>query len=59
MTVFEENVIDTHYPQRPGAMGSVCLYDFVALYVFDGRDRHGESSLNTKVIRDSPYKMVA
>ena len=35
--IFEENRVDTHYPQRPGAMGSVCLYDFVALYVFDGR----------------------
>ena len=40
--IFEENLVDTHYPQRPGAMGSVCLYDFVALYVFDGRDRNRE-----------------
>ena len=23
--IFEENLVDTHYPQRPGAMGSVSL----------------------------------
>ena len=40
--IFEENLVDTHCPQRPCAMASVCLYDFVALYVFDGRDRNGE-----------------
>ena len=40
--VFVENLVDTHYPQRPGAMENVRLYDFVALYVLDGRDHHGE-----------------
>ena len=31
--IFEDSVIDTYYPQRPGDMEDVCLYDFVKDYV--------------------------
>ena len=47
--IFEEHLVDTYYPQRPGAVGSVGLYDFVALYVFDGRDRNGERQYHRRL----------
>ena len=39
--IFEDNVIDTFYPQRPDDMEDVCLYDFVANYVKCGVDKDG------------------
>lgn len=30
--IFEKNVIDNHYPQRPQNLEDVCLYDFIANY---------------------------
>ena len=39
--IFEDNVIDTFYPQRPDDMEDVCLYDFVANYVKCGIDKYG------------------
>ena len=30
--IFEDNLIDTFYPQRPSELEDVCLYDFVANY---------------------------
>ena len=30
--IFEDNVVDTFYPQRPASLENVCLYDFVANY---------------------------
>ena len=34
--IFEDNIIDTFYPQRPRHMEDVCLYDFVAEYTKHG-----------------------
>ena len=39
--IFEDNVIDNFYPQRPQELEDVCLYDFVANYDCQGRDRQG------------------
>jgi hypothetical protein len=41
-TVFEDNVVDTFYPQRPSALDNVCLYDFVANYKLQGVDSQGQ-----------------
>ena len=40
--IFDDNVLDTFYPQRPAALDSICLYDFVANYVFQGVDTNGQ-----------------
>ena len=37
--IFEDNVVDTFYPQRPAALEDVCLYDFIA---FTGVDNQGQ-----------------
>ena len=39
--IFEDNLIDNFYPQRPQELEDVCLYDFVANYDWQGRDRQG------------------
>ena len=39
--IFEDNLIDTFYPQRPSELEDVCLYDFVANYELQGLDKHG------------------
>ena len=39
--IFENNVIDTFYPQRHADMEDVCLYDFVAEYTKCGTDSDG------------------
>ena len=39
--IFEDNLIDTFYPQRPGGMEDVCLYNFVAEYTKCGVDKDG------------------
>ena len=39
--IFENNLIDTFYPQRPESMEEVCLYDFVANYTKCGVDEDG------------------
>ena len=50
--IFEDNLIDTHYPQRPDGMEDVCLYDFVAEYKKSGVDNDGNPvySMLTKPI---------
>ena len=40
--IFEDNVLDTFYPQRPASLDNVCLYDFVAKYEFQGIDTSGQ-----------------
>ena len=40
--IFENNLIDTFYPQRPSELEDVCLYDFVANYELQGVDNHGK-----------------
>ena len=40
--IFEDNVLDTFYPQRPAFLEDVCLYDFVAKYEFQGIDTSGQ-----------------
>ena len=39
--IFENNLIDTYYPQRPQELKDICLYDFVANYDWQGRDDDG------------------
>ena len=40
--IFEDNVVDTFYPQRPAKLEHVCLYDFIAQYEFQGIDDQGQ-----------------
>ncbi len=40
--IFEDNLIDNFYPQRPQALKDVCLYDFVAEYDWQGKDDSGD-----------------
>ena len=40
--IFEDNALDTFYPQRPASLENVCLYDFVANYEFAGVDNAGQ-----------------
>ena len=42
--IFEANLIDTFYPERPDDMEDVRLYDFVADYVKTGVDKHGNTT---------------
>ena len=39
--IFEDNLIDTYYPQRPINLEALCLYDFVANYDWYGKDDSG------------------
>ena len=39
--IFEDNLVDNFYPQRPQELEDVCLYDFVANYDWQGKDRQG------------------
>ena len=39
--IFEDNLLDIFYPQRPGKMEDVCVYDFVAEYTKSGVDKDG------------------
>ena len=41
--IFEENLLDTFYPQRPGKMENVCVYDFVAEYTKSRVDKDGNT----------------
>ena len=41
--IFECNLIDRHYPQRPDEMEDICLYDFVAEYTKCGIDEDGNT----------------
>ena len=36
--IFEDNLIDTYYPQRPRDLENICLYDFVANYEWYGKN---------------------
>ena len=41
--IFQSNLLDTYYPQRPNDLEDICLYDFVANYNYCGTDsRTGE-----------------
>ena len=37
--IFEDNLVDNFYPQRPQELEGICLYDFVANYNWQGKDR--------------------
>ena len=39
--IFEDNLVDNFYPQRPQELEDVCLYDFVANYDRHSRDKQG------------------
>ena len=40
--IYEDSLLETHYPQRPDRLEDVCLYDFVAKYDWQTRDKNGE-----------------
>ncbi len=40
--IFEDNLIDNFYPQRPLTLKYVCLYDFVANYDWQGKYDSGD-----------------
>ena len=45
--IFENNLIDTHYPQRPKRLENVCLYDFVRKYDWYKKDSKGRKTWPT------------
>ncbi len=40
--IFEDNLIDNFYPERPLILENVCLYDFVKLYTCTGSEDDGK-----------------
>ena len=40
--IFQDNLLDTFYPERPDSLEDVCLYDFVANYDWQGKDSRGK-----------------
>ena len=40
--IFEDNLLDTYYPQRTARLEDVCLYNFVANYDWYGKDANRE-----------------
>ena len=40
--IYEESLLETHYPQRPDRLANVCLYDFVTKYDWLTKDKNGE-----------------
>ena len=40
--IFEDNLIDSYYPQRPRDLENICLYDFVANYEWYGKNYNGD-----------------
>ena len=40
--IFQDNLLDNHYPRRPSDLEAVCLYDFVANYDYCGTDGNGD-----------------
>ena len=40
--IFEEGLLDSHYPNRPKELEKICLFDFVANYDWYGRDDEGK-----------------
>ena len=40
--IFQDNLLDNHYPQRPSDLEAVYLYDFVANYDYCGMDGNGD-----------------
>ena len=53
MNIFEANLVDTFYPERPDDMEDVCVYDFVADYAKCGVGKDGKTKyrkLNKSVL---------
>ena len=40
--IFEGNLIDTYYPNRPRDLDNLCLYDFVSNFDWYGKDDRGD-----------------
>ena len=40
--IFQDNLLDNHYPRRPSDLEGICLYDFVANYDYCGTDSSGK-----------------
>ena len=40
--IYEESLLDTHYPKRPDSLEDVCLYDLVANYLWQSTDDNGK-----------------
>ena len=43
--IYEETLLETHYPQRPERLEDVCLYDFVAKYDWQTRDKMARENI--------------
>jgi len=48
--IFECNLVDNFYPNRPCELENVCLYDFVKWYIYNGNDSNGQR-INKKLIK--------
>ena len=46
--ILQASMLDTHYPQRPIQLESVCLHDFIKWYEYSGTSQSGER-MYTKV----------
>ena len=46
--IYEDNLLDTYYPQRPESLEDICLYDLVPNYNWQSRDKDGNSTPNSK-----------
>ena len=40
--IYEESLLDTHYPKRPESLEDVCLFDLVANYSWQSTDDNGK-----------------
>ena len=40
--IFEDSLVESHYPSRPEKLTDMCLYDFVAWIDWTHRDKQGE-----------------
>ena len=42
--IYSAGLVTDFYPTRPNELKKLCLYDFVANYVFNGLDKNGKRS---------------
>ena len=40
--IFQDSLLDNHYPRRPSNLEGVCLYDSIANYDYSGTDSNGD-----------------
>ena len=55
--IYEESLLEAHYPQRPDRLADVCLYDFVTKYDWQTKHKNGERTpTKPPVVRSSKGK---